>query len=236
MIMKMWMGALALVASGTAQAQTAPATCELHIWPTENYSGMQMSTLGMMGGALGAALDHVSHKGKVATVKDLMHEYLAPDAQVDALRGADVAGTLGLTGYTIVVEPPVPSDAAAKADPAVKATLRAMDAKLRKGERLSAATTSCYAELVGGDLLYAKKPMWGTNLFAKWTFRDFGRDGGAKPRSFPGQVKNPLAVFPAKTPDQAEAAKADLRDAYAKGFAEYVAKKVRGASAVTAAR
>jgi hypothetical protein len=144
--------------------------------------------------------------------------------------------TLGLAGYTIVVEPAVPSDAAAKADPAVKAALRTMDAKLRKGEQLSAATTPCYAELVGGDLLYAKKPMWGTNLFAKWTFRDFGRDGAAQLRSFPGQVKNPLTVFPAKTPDQADAAKADLRDAYAKGFAEYVAKKVRGASVVTAAK
>ncbi len=64
-------------------------------------------------------------------------------------------------------------------------------------------------------------------------FRDFGCDGAAQLRSFPGQVKNPLAVFPAKTPDQADA---DLRDAYAKGFAEYVAKKVRGASEVTAAK
>lgn len=236
MTMKIWIGALALLASGTAQAQTAPATCELHIWPTENFLGVQMSALGMMGGALGGALDHVSHKGKVATVKDLMHDYLSPEAQVDTLRAADVAGTLGLTGYTIVIEPAVPSDAAAKADPAVKAALRTMKAKLGKGERLSAATTPCYAELVGGDLLYAKKPMWGTNLFAKWTFRDFGRDGAASPRSFPGQVKNPLAVFPAKTPDQVEAAKADLRDAYAKGFAEYVAKKVRGASAAVAAR
>lgn len=233
MTMKIWIGALALIASGTARAQTAP--CELHIWPTENYEGQHAGGMAMFG-LIGAMIDHEANKGKVATVKDLMRDYLAPDAQIDALRGADVAGTLGLTGYTIVVEPAVPSDAAAKADPAIKAALRTMDAKLRKGERLSAATTPCYAELVGGDLLYAKKPMWGTNLFAKWTFRDFGRDGAAKPRSFPGQVKNPLAVFPARTTDQAEAAKADLRDAYAKGFAEYVAKKVRGASAVTAAR
>lgn len=230
--MKFWMAALALLASGTAQAQT----CELHIWPSEKYEGVQAGGFILMGGVLGGVLNHLATKDKVATVKDLMHDDLAPEAQVDVLRGADVAGTLGLTGYTIVVEPAVPSDAAAKADPAVKAALRAMDAKLRKGERLSAATTPCYAELVGGDLLYAKKPMWGTNLFAKWTFRDFGRDGAARPRSFPGQVKNPLAVFPAKTPDQVEAARADLRDAYAKGFVEYVAKKVRGAAAVTAAK
>ncbi|WP_294327890.1 hypothetical protein [uncultured Sphingomonas sp.] len=232
--MKIWMGALALLASGTAQAQTA--TCELHIWPTGNYLGMKMSGLGMMGGALGALIDHEATKGTVATVTEQMHDYLPPEAQVEALRSADVAATLGLTGYTIVVEPAVPSDAAARTDPAVKDALRAMDAKQRKGERLSAATTPCYAELVGDHIFYVKKPLVGTNLFAKWTFRDFGRDGGAKPRSFPGQVKNPLAVFPAKTPDQAEAAKADLRDAYAKGFAEYVAKKVRGVSAVTAAK
>lgn len=232
MTMKFWMGALALFASGTAQAQT----CELHIWPSENYLGMKMSGVGMFGGALGGLIDHAANKGKVATITDLMHDDLSPEAQVEALRAADVTGMLGLTGYTVVVEPAVPSDAAAKADPAIRTALRTMQASLKSGKRLSSATTPCYAELVGGDLFYVKKPLVGTNLFAKWTFRDFGRDGRATPRSFPGQVKNPLAVFPAKTPDQAEAARADLRDAYARGFAEYVAKKVRGASAVTAAQ
>ena len=190
----------------------------------------------MFGGALGGLIDQAANKGKVATITDLMRADLSPEAQVAALRAADVTGMLGLTGYTIVIEPAVPSDAAAKADPAVNATLRTMRASLKSGKRLSDATTPCYAELVGGELFYVKKPLVGTNLFAKWTFRDFGRDGGATPRSFAGQVKNPLAVFPAKTPDQVEAARADLRDAYAKGFAEYVAKKVRGASAVTAAK
>lgn len=235
MAMKSWtIGALALLASGTAQAQTA--TCELHIWPTENYRGMKMSGLGMLGGALGGALDQAANKDKVATTTDLMRADLSPEAQVEALRAADVTGMLGLTGYTVIIEPAVPSDAAAKADPTVKATLRTMQASLKSGKRLSNATTPCYAELVGGELFYVKKPLVGTNLFAKWTFRDFGRDGGARLRSFPGQVKNPLAIFPARTPDQADAAKADLRDAYAKGFVEYVAKKVRGVSAVTAAK
>lgn len=234
MTMTIWMGALALIASGTAQAQTA--RCELHIWPTENYLGMKMSGLGMMGGALGALIDHEATKGTVATVTQQMHDDLPPEAQVELLRSADVAASLGLAGYTIVVEPAVPSDAAGKADPAVKAALRAMDAKQRKGERLSAATTPCYAELVGDHIFYVKKPLVGTNLFVQWTFRDFGRDGGPKPRRFPGQVKNPLKAFPAGTPEQADAARADLRDAYAKGFVEYVAKKVRGASAMTAAK
>ncbi|WP_294320511.1 hypothetical protein [uncultured Sphingomonas sp.] len=230
--MKFWIGALALLASGTAQAQT----CELHIWPSEDYFGMKMSGVGMFGGALGGLIDHVANKGKVATITDLMHDDLSPEAQVVALRAADVTGMLGLTGYTIVVEPPVPSHAAAKADPAVRQALRTMQASLKSGKRLSNATTPCYAELVGGELFYVKKPLVGTNLFAKWTFRDFGRGGGAKPRSFPGQVKNPLAVFPAKAADQVDAARADLRDAYAKDFAEYVAKKVHVVAVVTAAR
>ncbi|KQM41842.1 MULTISPECIES: hypothetical protein [unclassified Sphingomonas] len=224
--MTFWMGALALLASGTAQAQT----CELHIWPSETYRGMKMSGLGMFGGALGGVIDQAANKGRVATITDRMHDDLSPEAQVEALRAADAAGMLGLTGYTIVVEPAVPSDAAAKADPAVGQALRTMQASLKAGRRLSDATTPCYAELVGGELFYVRKPLVGTNLFAKWTFRDFGRDGGVKPRSFPGQVKNPLAIFPAKMPDQVDAATADLRDAYARGFAEYVAKKVRGAS------
>ncbi len=40
-------------------------------------------------------------------------------------------------------------------------------------------------------------------------------------------VKNPLEDFPPKTPEKVEAAKLELRDAFAKDFSEYVQKKVK---------
>jgi len=223
-------GLLACAWGTAAQAQDAAAAgaCELHVWPTENYLGLSMGLLSGFG-ALGALADHSAHKDKVQTVKDLMREYLGPEVQIEELRKADVAGTLGLAGYRIVVEAPTPSEEDVKADPAVKAAAKAMNAKLKSGVRLSASTAPCYAELVGIQIFYHKAMMYGRNLFSAWTFRDFGRTGTGAPRAFSGSVKNPLEDFPPKTPDKVESAKAEIRDAYAKDFAEYVRKKVRGA-------
>lgn len=118
-------GLLALIASGAAQAQDAtPATpaaasnCELHIWPTENYIGINTGLLSGFG-ALGVVADIAAHKDRVATVKDLMREYLGPDIQVEELRKADVAEALGLPGYRIIVEEATAAPADVKKDPAL---------------------------------------------------------------------------------------------------------------------
>ncbi|MBD8678507.1 hypothetical protein [Sphingomonas sp. CFBP 13720] len=170
------------------------------------------------------------------TVKDRMRGDLGPEVQIEELRKADVAGVLGLSGYRIVVEPPLPTIEDAKADPAVKKTVKEMAAKLKGKVRLSDATVPCYAELVGGGIMYHKAMMYGSNLFAGWIFRDFGKTAGTLPKFFSGAVKNPLEKFPAKTPEDTEVATAELRDAYAKDFVEYVEKKVRGGVARTPAR
>lgn len=51
---------------------------------------------------------------------------------------------------------------------------------------------------------------------------------GKATKSIAGAVKNPLENFPPKTPEMVDAAKAELRDAYSKGFVEYTEKKVFG--------
>ena len=231
------MGLVALMAAGGAQAQApgAAGDCELHVWPTENYIGINTGLLSGFG-VVGALADISAHEGKVATVKDLMREYLGPEVQMEELRKADVAGTLGLSGYQIVVETPTASNEDVKKDAALKATVKAMNAKLKSGARLSGSTVPCYAELVGPNIFYHKAMMYGSNLFAGWTFRDFGRTGAGVPKVFPGAVKNPLENFPPKTPDNVAAAKVEIRDAYARDFAEYVQKKVRGASPAAARR
>lgn len=227
----------ALFVAGTAQAQGTEGSqeCELHIWPTENYIGVNSGLLSGFG-ALGAVADMAVHKNRVATVKDAMREYLGPEVQAEELQKADVATALGLTGYRIVIEPATASNEDVKKDPALKASVKEMNAKLKNGTRLSASTTPCYAELVGVNIFYHKAMMYGSNLFAGWTFRDYGRDGSTTPKVYTGAVKNPLEVFPPKTPDQVDAAKVEVRDAFAKDFAEYVQKKVRGAKTATASR
>jgi hypothetical protein len=223
--------ATAMATSSQAQAVMPNVACELHIWPTENYIGINTGLLSGFG-LVGALADQGAHKNRVASVKDLMREYLGPDVQMDELRKANVSDTLGLTGYRIVVEAPTPSNEDMKKDPAVKAMSKAMNAKLKSGQRLSTSTAPCYAELVGTNIFYHKAMMYGSNLFAGWTFRDYGKAGTGAPRVFTGAVKNPLEDFPAKTPDKMVAAKAEIRDAYAKDFTEYVQKKVRGPSTV----
>jgi hypothetical protein len=219
-----------MAASTQAQQTMNSSACELHIWPTENYIGVNTGVLSGFG-IIGTLADRGAHKNRVASVKEYMREYLGPDVQMDDLRKANVAATLGLAGYRIVVEAPMPSKEDMKKGPAVKALAKAMDAKLKSGQRLSTSTAPCYAELVGTNIFYHKAVMYGSNLFAGWTFRDFGKGGTGAPRVYSGSVKNPLEDFPAKTPDKVDAAKAEIRDAYAKDFAEYVQKKVKGSAA-----
>lgn len=221
--------AAALCISVPSYAQTgAGATpsqdCELHVWPTENYLGVNSGLLSGFG-ALGAIADSAAHGGKVKTVKDMMREYLGPDIQMEELNKIGIAKTLKLDGYRIVVEAPTPFNDDVKKDPALKAQSKAMNAKIKSGERLSASTASCYAELIGTSIMYHKAMMYGSNLFGGWVYREFPATGKAS-KKVVGAVKNPLEDFPAKTEEKIEPAKAELRDAYAKDFLEYVAKKV----------
>lgn len=204
------------------------AECELHVWPTENYLGVNTGLLSGFG-IVGALADHAAHKDRVKTTKDYMAEYLGPDAQIAELNRIGIADTLKLPGYRVVVEAPTPFNEDVKKDPALKASVKVMNAKLKNGQRLSNSTAPCYAELVATNILYHKAMMYGSNLFGGWTFRDYGKSGGA-PKVFVGAVKNPLESFPPKTAEAVEPAKAEVRDAYGKDFVEFVQKKVVGQS------
>ena len=210
-----------------APTAAAPAAdCELHVWPTENYIGINTGLLSGLG-PLGAVADMSAHDGRVRTVKDQMREYLGPDVQMAELTRIGVTEKLKLAGYRIVVEEPTPFNEDVKKDPVLKAKTNAMNAKIKSGERLSASTAACYAELVGTMIFYHKAMMYGSNLFAGWVYREFPATGKAR-KTATGAVKNPLENFPAKTADKVDAAKIELRDAYAKDFIEYVDKKVIG--------
>lgn len=209
--------------SAAVPAVTSPS-CELHVWPTENYLGWNSGLLIGLG-PVGAVADAAAHKDKVASVKDLMRDYLGPDVQLAELNKIGITDALKLKGYTVIVEAPTPFNEDLKKDPVLKAKTKALNDRLKAKQRLTASTNPCYAELISTHIFYHKAMMYGSNLFAGWIYREFGK-GPLATKTATGQVKNPLENFPPKTPGMVDAAKAELRDAYAKDFAEYVAKKV----------
>ena len=155
-----------------------------------------------------------------------MRDYLGPDVQMEELNRMGIEKTLKLSGYRVVVEPPTPFNEDLKKDPALKAKTKAMNARIKAGKRLSDSTHPCYAELITTHIFYHKAMMYGSNLFTGWIYREFGEKPVAI-KTATGQVKNPLEEFPPKAEDKVEPAKAELRDAYSKDFAEYVSKKVQ---------
>lgn len=219
-----WCAAAPAAAQDAAPQAGEAMPCELHVWPTENYLGVNTGLLSGFG-LVGALADAAAHDGRVKTVKDLMRDYLGPEIQMEELNRIGIAQTLGLKGYRIIVEPPTPFNEDVKKDPVLKARTKAMNERIRSKRRLSDSTSSCYAELITTAIFYHKAMMYGSNLFTGWIFREFG-DKPLAIRTSTGAVKNPLEEFPPKTPEKVEAAKAELRDAFSRDFVEYVQKKV----------
>lgn len=199
------------------------SVCELHVWPTENYLGIKMGLLSGFG-ALGALADMESNKDKVTTIKGLMEDYLGPRVQMEELEKLAFTEKLKLDGYKVIVQEPSPSHEDTKKDPEIKAKAKAMNKTIKAKQRLTDSTAPCYAELFTTHIFYHKAMMYGSNLFTGWIFREF--EGDKQTKVGKGQVKNPLEYFPPKVEEDIEKAKVELRDAYAKDFAEYVEKKV----------
>jgi hypothetical protein len=207
----------------------ASSDCELRVWPTENYLGVNMGLLSGFG-IVGAVADQAAHKDKVKSVKDLMREYLGPEVQMEELNRIGLLKTLKLPeNYRIIIEAPTPFNEDLKDNPELKAKVKAMNATIKARKRLTGSTSKCYAELITTHIFYHKAMMYGSNLFTGWIYRDF-KDKDVAPVNFTGQVKNPLEDFPPKEEAKIEVAKVELRDAYSKDFVEYTEKKVHGAS------
>ncbi len=198
--------------------------CELHVWPTENYLGVKMGLFSGFG-LIGALADQAGHAQGVRTVKDLMREYLGPEVQLEELNRLDYMTKLGLDAgkYAVIVHEPTPWNEDLKDNPELKAEVRVMNDKIKNGQRLTDSANACYAELITTHIFYHKAMMYGSNLFTGWNWRQF--DGNKIVTQGKGQVKNPLEHFPPKEEAMIEPAKAELRDAYAKDFDEWVVKK-----------
>lgn len=205
-------------ASGPAQAE-----CELHVWPTENYLGVKMGLLSGFG-AIGAVADQARTKNAVTNIKDLMRDYLGPQVQMEELEKLSYREKLGLgDNYTVILHDPTPWNEDLKKDKALKAEVKALNANIKAGKRITDSTTPCYAELITTHIFYHKAMMYGSNLFTGWVFNKY--DGDKRVLNGKGQVKNPLEHFPPKEESMVDTAKEELRTAYSLDFAEWAEKK-----------
>jgi hypothetical protein len=212
------------VAAVTPPANAPEPSCELHVFPTENYIGFNSGLLSGFG-IVGAVADQSVHKNRVATVKELMKDYLGPDVQLAELEKVNYRQRLGVENYKVIIEAPTPSADDVKADPALKAKVKALNADLKAGKRITASTNPCYAEFILTSVFYFKAMMYGSNLLVGTQFRDFSK--GATPVVSVGAVKNPLEVFPPKSAEMVEPARAELREAFTKDFLEWADKKLK---------
>lgn len=195
----------------TDAAPVDPSQCELHVWASDQYESMSMGLLSGFG-AVGAVIDQAGRGSERVTIKDLMADYLDPPAQYSALSRLNPAAQLGMPNARIVWHEDM------------LALEQRKDIKKIKG-RLSESKAACYGELINGVIFYHRAAMYGSNLFGGFVYRDF--TGASTPTVSVGKVKNPLEVFPPKAPNDVEAAKAELVDAWGKDFNEFVQKKLR---------
>ena len=151
--MKFILGALSALATlglaSPAAAQDAAAVpegaappaapCELHVWPTYNYIGMNSGLLSGFG-IVGAVADMAAHENRVKTVKELMKDYLGPEIQMEELNKIGILSSLKLPADTkVVLEEPTPFTEDVKKDPELKLQVKAMNATFKAGKRLSAS-------------------------------------------------------------------------------------------------
>jgi len=120
--------------TASAVAAVEDGGCELHVWPTDNYIGLNTGLLSGFG-VVGALADMGAHAGRVQTVKDLMREYLGPDIQLAELERVDIVQKLKLEGYRVIVEDPTPFNEDLKNNPELKARLKA---SMRRSRRSNA--------------------------------------------------------------------------------------------------
>jgi hypothetical protein len=210
--------AISCALSGTALAQeastsAAPATteaaapaapaCELHVFPT--IEGQAQTTGWLSGfGIIGAVADASANKNRNVGDAAYLKEALGPAMQVDALKALDLAAALKLPASQVIFETPI-------AD---------RNVTTKAGNRLSASTAPCYAELIVTQNLYTKRAIYGRALNNRFIVKDF-RTGKTKTDLQKGRGGNGLSLFPPKTTEEAEGAEKELRDVFTKNFLEF---------------
>lgn len=182
-----------------ASATKAPTSvCELHVWPADDIQSVSQGWM---------QNNTVNQDFNTAKGGKPRPDTLAADRQLALIKSMDLPAVLGLEARKIVTHlEPLSRNAAAATT------------------RNAASDSTCYDELVVSKLFYDRAPVAGRSLKAMIVLRRFG-DAPELKSSFATWAETGLKVYPAATPDQSEAAEAELAAAYQNNlrkFAGYV--------------
>lgn len=201
--------AAAPVAQAAPAAQPIPEpepepVCALHVFPTTEGAAQTTGLLTGLG-VVGAVADAAVNADRNVSDADYLKNALGPRFQVDAFNTIDLPAAVGLPeGTEVIYETPI-SD---------------RDITTKVKTRLTDSTDDCYAELIVTQNLYLKRMIYGRSLNNRFIFKDF-RGGLEKAKMIKGRGGNGLSEFPPKTPEERDAADADLRQAFLANFEEY---------------
>lgn len=184
----------AAAAQDVAAPKAAPGTtaaCELHVWPGAGLSSVYYGWAhgGINNGAVTGRAGYPAVPAK--EIDTPIQATLLSEAQPQIL--------LSRPGDRLVVhQEALPSRV-------IRATTT----------RIGPQDPACYAELIVDNVIYQQDVFSGSYLRILFRFRDFGSAHSQEPnRTFSTSVQTKLLTFPAKTPDQLDAATRELHDAF----------------------
>ena len=186
---------LAMTTSTVAQAPTATpesttvADCEFHVWPGD---GLMSTYYGWFhGGIVNGQIQGRPGYPSVPPnpIDTAMQAVILAEAQPQRL--------MAQADHRLIVHESALTSRAIRTTPG----------------RLADSSSSCYAELVVDDVILQQDFVNGSYLKILFRYRDFG-PGGTPRQSFATWAQTHLESFPPRSPDQLDAAVAEIRRAY----------------------
>jgi len=199
-------------ASSTAeQVGSVPATCELHIWPTDKFVVTE-NLGGASLGLVGALVDEATRLKSPEGVKEQLTTQLNLSAQEKIIRDLNLNVVLNIPNYKVVVKP---------ADSQPLWTL----AQMNSIDRLSKNAPICYAELAVISNQYFKQAIC-TRLRTFVRYREFNADGKLHVKVLDATATK-AKDFPAKNNDGITTSAASLQNAFRDNLIKVAKDNVR---------
>lgn len=198
-------GVSTLQADGVSEAAPQTDGCELHIWPTDNLNvGSAGSTASKHGNTEAAGIIPAAFSGKNGAYQEVLSKLLNKDGQIEALRKAEPAQLFQLRGNTVVI---------------YHVNMPFNNTKIKRNVQ-----SSCYSEIKVDNVMFNHHPLYGKDILAFFTYRDFGNDETVD-RSKSVRVRRKIGKFSLEVDRDAPAAIAAIQTAFIDDFKEF-AKRV----------
>lgn len=195
----------------TAQHRAEPASCELHIFPTNKYAATE-NLGGANLGLAGAFLDEATKMKSPESVVDQFKHQLSPSEQERIIKDVEPTRIMQLPEYKTVIEP-------AENQPIWTPE------RLKSNERISNSTSPCLVEMAIISQQYMHQVV-GTRLRTFIWYAEFS--GSTKPKV---KVIDTTATkapnFPAKNVDDVTASMASVQAAFRENLLKFVKDKLK---------